>query len=70
MPAISLLLRARRSLYVSFSFLLLSGILLLIPTLGNAVFAKPSAVHTGIQFSKPLRIGFQSGDDWEPSINC
>jgi hypothetical protein len=70
MPAISLWLRTRRSLYVSFSFLLLSGILLLFPNLGNAVFAKPSIENTGIHFSKQLRIGFQSGDDWEPSITA
>jgi hypothetical protein len=70
MPAIPVWLRARRSLYVIFSFLLLSGVLLLIPALGNAVFAKASTANAGIQFSKQLRIGFQSGDDWEPSITA
>src|SRR5260370_1445128 len=60
MPAIPLWLRARRSLYVSFGFLLLSGILLLIPTIGSAVFAKPSRGNTGIQFSKKLRLGVLS----------
>src|SRR5947199_7706687 len=70
MPTIPLWLHARRSFYVSFSFLLLSGILLLIPTFGSSVFAKPSTGNTGIQFSNQLRIGFQSGDDWEPSITA
>lgn len=68
MPAIPAWLRARRSLYFSFSFLLLSSILVLLPSLGSAALAKSSTANTGIQFSKQLRIGFQSGDDWEPSI--
>jgi BNR repeat-like domain len=70
MPTISLWLRARRFLYPGLSFLLLSGILLLIPTFGSTAFAKSSTSDTGIQFSKQLRIGFQSGDDWEPSITA
>jgi hypothetical protein len=70
MPTIPLWLRVRRSLYVTFSFLLLSGILLLSPTFDSTVFAKSSTSNTGIQFSKQLQIGFQSGDDWEPSITA
>ncbi len=68
MPAIPSWLRARRSLYFSFSFLLLSSILFLLPSLGKTVFAKSNTANTELPFSKQLRIGFQSGDDWEPSI--
>lgn len=37
---------------------------------GGAVFAKSSNASTGngLQFTPQERIGFQSGDDWEPSI--
>lgn len=72
MPTIPLWLRARRSLYFSFSLLLLSGIMLLISAYGSAVFAKASTANTnsGLQFSKQSRIGFQAGDDWEPSITA
>jgi hypothetical protein len=69
MPTIPLWLRARRSLYFSFSLLLLSGIMLLISAYGSAVFAKASTANP-IQFSKQSRIGFQAGDDWEPSITA
>ncbi|HEX9132157.1 MAG TPA: sialidase family protein, partial [Ktedonobacteraceae bacterium] len=70
MPAIPLWLRTRRSLYLSFSLLLLAGIMLHPSTFGSAAFAKDSKVNTntGIRFSQQSRIGFQSGDDWEPSI--
>jgi len=37
---------------------------------GGAVFAKSISTNTGngLQFTRQARIGFQSGDDWEPSI--
>ncbi len=37
---------------------------------GGAVFARPIATNAdnGLQFTQQARIGFQSGDDWEPSI--
>jgi len=72
MPAIPLWLRTRCSLYLSFSPLLLSGLILLLSAYGSAVFAKaaPANTNTTIQFSKQSRIGFQSGDDWEPSITA
>ena len=72
MPAIPLWLRTRRSLYLSFSLLLLSGIMLLHSAYGSSVFAKAATANpnTAIQFSTQSRIGFQSGDDWEPSITA
>jgi hypothetical protein len=70
MPASPQWLRTRRSLYLSSSLLLLSSIMLLLSAYGSAVFAKADTTSssTAIQFSKQSRIGFQSGDDWEPSI--
>jgi photosystem II stability/assembly factor-like uncharacterized protein len=75
MPAIPLRLRTRRlqrSFYLSFSLLLISGLLLLLSAYGNVVFAKTStaSLNNGLQFSNQSRIGFQSGDDWEPSITA
>lgn len=70
MPAVPLWLRTRRSLYSGISLLLLPGIVLFLNAHGSMVFAKAvtANINTVIQFSQQSRIGFQSGDDWEPSI--
>ena len=64
----------RRPHGLSFSLipLLMLCVLLLFSALGSSVFAQAPAVHidNGLQFSKQSRIGFQSGDDWEPSITA
>src|SRR5215471_12206679 len=72
MPAVPLWLRTRSSLYLSFSLLLLPGIMLVLGAFGNGVLAKAEAtsLSTAIQFSEQSRIGFHSGDDWEPSITA
>jgi hypothetical protein len=68
MPTMLLWFRSRRSFYFTFCFMLISGGVLFISPFGSQAFAKASTANTGIQFSKQSRIGFQTGDDWEPSI--
>jgi hypothetical protein len=52
------------------TFLLsLSALLLVLASCGETAFAAPAAQqNNGNQFSAQARVGFQSGDDWEPSI--
>src|ERR1700736_156300 len=61
-------LRARRLFSTPIGLILL--FVVLCASTGGAVFAKSIAASTndGLQFSKQARIGFQSGDDWEPAI--
>jgi hypothetical protein len=52
-------------------FAFLFGFVFILSSCGTTVLAAP-AVHpqTSQQFSKQARIGFKSGDDWEPSITA
>src|SRR5579884_4211620 len=58
--------------YFSHRLFLIPAILLLLLASGSIVFAHPAANHSGtsLQFSTQERIGFHSGDDWEPSITA
>jgi hypothetical protein len=53
---------------------LLLGLILLLSLWGGVAFARGAtlAAHAneGLQFSPQMRIGFRSGDDWEPSITA
>jgi hypothetical protein len=64
--------RRRNALILSLSSFLMLGVLLLLSAFGSSIFAKAATVHPndGLQFSTQLQIGFQSGDDWEPSITA
>lgn len=61
-----------KALYISGSLLLILCIILLLSAFGGTVFAKAPIVQPnhGLQFSKQSRIGFNAGDDWEPSITA
>lgn len=56
--------------YFSHRLLLIPAILLLLLACGSVAFAHPTASPSSpsLQFSTQERIGFHSGDDWEPSI--
>ncbi len=60
--------RARRLFITPIGLIVL--FVLLCTGAGGAVFAKSISTRAGngLQFTKQARIGFQSGDDWEPSI--
>lgn len=62
----------RNSFYFFFSLPVMLGIMLLLIANGSAVFAKAATVNASnnLQFSRQSRIGFQAGDDWEPSITA
>src|SRR6266568_4495139 len=59
----------RRTSRVMPLFILLS-LLLVLSGWGSTAFAKTATAspRDGLQFSTQERLGFQSGDDWEPSI--
>ena len=58
--------------YFSYRLLIIPGILLLLLACGSIAFAHPAASRSSasLQFSIQERIGFPSGDDWEPSITA
>jgi hypothetical protein len=60
--------RARRLLVIPIGLIVI--FMLLCTGTGGTVFAKSISpnVGSGLQFTQQARIGFQSGDDWEPSI--
>ncbi len=60
--------RARRLFTTPVGLILL--FIIVCASAGGAVFAKSSSAATtdGLQFIPQERIGFQAGDDWEPSI--
>lgn len=61
-----------RFLFISLCVLLILSIALLFSISGRAisVHAASTASQDGLQFSPQSRIGFQAGDDWEPSITA
>src|SRR5438874_9651287 len=63
---------SKHSQYFSHRLLLIPGILLLLLACGSVAFAHPRASHSSVSvhFSTQERIGFHSGDDWEPSITA
>ena len=71
-PFWSRLSRRPHGLSFSLTPLLMLCVVVLLNALGSSVFAQAPAVHmdNGLQFSKQSRIGFHSGDDWEPSITA
>lgn len=62
-------LRLRKHSRLSYP-LALFGMVLLLCNCGTTAFAQSIATHTnaGLLFSTQTRIGFHSGDDWEPTI--
>ena len=66
---LTLTIRRVRRLFVA-PIGLIVMFMLLYASAGGAVFAKSISTNTdnGLQFTQQARIGFQSGDDWEPSI--
>src|SRR5579863_1935818 len=66
---LTLAFRCARRLFTTPIGLILLSVIVCAST-GGAVFAKSITTGTndGLQFSQQERIGFQSGDDWEPSI--
>ena len=61
----------RKILYLPFRLLFVIGAILLLCISSSAALAHPAVVSTsgnGLQFTQQMRIGFHSGDDWEPSI--
>src|SRR5712691_5759556 len=65
----SLFQRLRSFLFPVISLLFISGLILMPGAHGGTTLAAPASVHhTAAQhFSLQERIGFQSGDDWEPA---
>src|SRR5690242_7382892 len=63
---------SRRTRNFSYRLLFISGILLLLFTYGSVAFARTATSPTSVNlhFSTQERIGFHSGDDWEPSITA
>ncbi len=61
---------SKHARYFSHRLLLIPGVLLLLLAYGGIAFAQPATNRssTSLQFSTQERIGFHSGDDWEPSI--
>src|SRR5581483_7241795 len=66
---LTLTIRRARRLF-STPIVLIVMFVLLSTGAGGAVFAKSVAARTNddVQFTQQKRIGFQSGDDWEPAI--
>ena len=62
----------RNRLHRNFFYFFFSLPVMLLLIAGSAVFAKAATVNASnnLQFSRQSRIGFQSGDDWEPSITA
>ncbi len=65
-------LQIRRSIYFPFRLLIIIGAILLVCISGSAALAQPavSIPGSGLQFTQQMRIGFHSGDDWEPSVTA
>ncbi|HYX51086.1 MAG TPA: hypothetical protein VE843_15170 [Ktedonobacteraceae bacterium] len=65
-PFWSRLPRRPHALSFSLAPLFMLCVLFLSSAIGSSVFAQAPKVNTnnGLQFSKQLRIGFHSGDDW------
>ncbi len=62
--------RARQVFSLSIGLFMLLGVLFAASIGGSAAHAKSTSAsaNDGLQFTQQLRIGFHSGDDWEPSI--
>jgi len=62
----------RNFLYFPFRLLFIMGAILLLCISSGAALAHPgvSTSGNGLQFTQQMRIGFHSGDDWEPSITA
>jgi hypothetical protein len=62
----------RNSIYFPFRLLFIIGVILLVCISSSAALAHPavSIRGNGLQFTQQMRIGFHSGDDWEPSITA